>query len=239
MRGLGRRGRFALLLLLLGHLIGDHARVEFGSRLTRAGTSNRFLEKLRIARERLNGLFAAGSGDVKQFPGHRVARNNHMVNRLALGTVRGNGVAIVELLVVFRQDAPILQMNEPLRIDLGDAGPLAVGCVQVAASVLLKEKLVAGGDFDFLLFKNRQRLRLFAGERDFASLIVVGNKLAVLNGHDFERLMALGVPVLPSLHLGRRRVIRRQSLFEWMLANEHGGEFGMIRSSPEVDTADA
>jgi len=40
---------------------------------------------------------------------------------------------------------------------------------------------------------------------------------------------------LPALRLGRRRVVRRAGLEAWIKANEHA----TIRSSPEVDAADA
>jgi hypothetical protein len=49
-----------------------------------------------------------------------------------------------------------------------------------------------------------------------------------------------GVPALPSLHLGRRRMVRLATLHSWMQANEHhGAGVAMIRSSPDIDAADA
>jgi hypothetical protein len=48
-----------------------------------------------------------------------------------------------------------------------------------------------------------------------------------------------GVVPLPSLQLGRRRVVRRQSLLDWMHANEQACRSAMIRSSPAIDIADA
>jgi excisionase family DNA binding protein len=47
------------------------------------------------------------------------------------------------------------------------------------------------------------------------------------------------VKPLPSISLGRRRLVRRESLFQWLNAQEHrDGGAAMIHSSPEVDTAD-
>jgi excisionase family DNA binding protein len=49
-----------------------------------------------------------------------------------------------------------------------------------------------------------------------------------------------GISPLPSIALGRRRLVRRSALEEWKRANERtGGAPAMIRSSPEVDTAGA
>ncbi len=47
-----------------------------------------------------------------------------------------------------------------------------------------------------------------------------------------------GTQPLPSLNLGRRRLVRRSTLDEWIKANEHRFS-GTIRSSPEVDAVDA
>ena len=44
-----------------------------------------------------------------------------------------------------------------------------------------------------------------------------------------------GARPLPSLRLGRRRLVRRAGLDAWIAANERG----TIRSSPNVDAADA
>ena len=49
-----------------------------------------------------------------------------------------------------------------------------------------------------------------------------------------------GVPPIPSIAIGRRRLVREDSLLRWMAANERSvADAGMIRSSPEVDTEDA
>lgn len=46
-----------------------------------------------------------------------------------------------------------------------------------------------------------------------------------------------GLPPLPAIHLGRRSLVRRESLNAWLQLNENG--LAMIRSSPEVDPVDA
>ncbi len=49
-----------------------------------------------------------------------------------------------------------------------------------------------------------------------------------------------GVTALPSLHLGRRRMVRLSTLHSWIEANEQlDSGAAMIRSSPNIDTADA
>lgn len=48
-----------------------------------------------------------------------------------------------------------------------------------------------------------------------------------------------GSPPLPSVRLGRRRLVRRESLAEWVLENEQTAAYAMIRSSPDVDPVDA
>lgn len=46
-----------------------------------------------------------------------------------------------------------------------------------------------------------------------------------------------GAPLLPSIQLGRRRLVRLASLMEWLEISE--SRVGMIRSSPDIDAADA
>jgi hypothetical protein len=42
-----------------------------------------------------------------------------------------------------------------------------------------------------------------------------------------------GCPPIPAVHLGRRKLVRRESLITWIERNELGGGLVMIRSSPE------
>jgi excisionase family DNA binding protein len=46
-----------------------------------------------------------------------------------------------------------------------------------------------------------------------------------------------GLDPLPSIHLGRRSLVRRESLERWLESAEVG--VAMIRSSPDIDAADA
>ncbi len=46
-----------------------------------------------------------------------------------------------------------------------------------------------------------------------------------------------GLIPLPAIHLGRRSLVRTASLKKWLDTNEAG--VGMIRSSPDIDAADA
>ena len=46
-----------------------------------------------------------------------------------------------------------------------------------------------------------------------------------------------GLAPLPAIHLGRRSLVRSQSLAAWLEINET--RVGMIRSSPNIDAADA
>jgi len=46
-----------------------------------------------------------------------------------------------------------------------------------------------------------------------------------------------GVPPLPAIRLGRRRLIRRSALEEWKRVSEGIDSGGMIPPSPEVDAA--
>jgi len=49
-----------------------------------------------------------------------------------------------------------------------------------------------------------------------------------------------GVSPLPSISIGRRRLVRRSTLEAWKKENERAaGSTGMIRSSPDVDAAGA
>jgi excisionase family DNA binding protein len=46
-----------------------------------------------------------------------------------------------------------------------------------------------------------------------------------------------GLHPLPAIHLGRRSLVRKESLRQWLESNE--SRVGMIRSSPDVDIAGA
>lgn len=46
-----------------------------------------------------------------------------------------------------------------------------------------------------------------------------------------------GAQPLPCLHLGRRRLVRHESLLRWLKASE--SEVAMIHASPDIDAADA
>jgi len=55
--------------------------------------------------------------------------------------------------------------------------------------------------------------------------------------HNLIRGKVRGLRPLPALRLGRRSLIRFDTLQEWIELNE--SEAGMIRSSPDIDAADA
>ena len=42
-----------------------------------------------------------------------------------------------------------------------------------------------------------------------------------------------GCPPIPAVRLGRRKLVRRETLITWVERNELGGHLDMIRSSPE------
>ena len=46
-----------------------------------------------------------------------------------------------------------------------------------------------------------------------------------------------GTNPLPAIHVGRRSLVRRESLFDWLERNE--STVAMIGSSPNIDAADA
>ena len=48
-----------------------------------------------------------------------------------------------------------------------------------------------------------------------------------------------GVPPLPVIALGRRRLVRRSSLEEWKRTNEKVFTNGMLPPSPNIDAGDA
>jgi excisionase family DNA binding protein len=69
----------------------------------------------------------------------------------------------------------------------------------------------------------------------------VANELRCSKAHVYNAIggMIDGVTPLPAISLGRRKLIRRETLEQWKRANEHIVGNAMIRSSPEVDAADA
>lgn len=59
--------------------------------------------------------------------------------------------------------------------------------------------------------------------------------------HNVIRGTVRGVTPLPTINIGRRRLIRRRTLEQWKVENERSAvsRGAMIRSSPEVDAGDA
>jgi excisionase family DNA binding protein len=55
--------------------------------------------------------------------------------------------------------------------------------------------------------------------------------------HNLINGRVTGIPPLPAIQLGRRRIVRAETLLAWLRANENAT--AMIRSSPEVDAVDA
>lgn len=45
----------------------------------------------------------------------------------------------------------------------------------------------------------------------------------------------VGVSLLPAIHMGRRKLVRRSALERWKTQNERGSCDGIIPTSPEVD----
>jgi excisionase family DNA binding protein len=76
-----------------------------------------------------------------------------------------------------------------------------------------------------------------SASHDVLTVPEVAGELRCSKAHVFNLIngKVSGARPLPSLRLGRRRLVRRAGLDEWITANESA----TIRSSPEVDAADA
>ena len=67
--------------------------------------------------------------------------------------------------------------------------------------------------------------------------VAVALRCSKAHVHNLINGKVRGTPLLPSIHLGRRRLVRLASLLEWLETSE--SRLGMIRSSPDVDARDA
>lgn len=72
-------------------------------------------------------------------------------------------------------------------------------------------------------------------EFDFLTLAEVAHVLHCSKAHVCNAVAGRlsGCAPIPSVSLGRRKLVRRQSLSEWIEANEHAASNATIRSSPE------
>ena len=84
---------------------------QFSCRRTRRGNAERFAQLVHIGSDDCNSVAATGGGDVELFLLHHVAGENHCVNSLALATMCGNGIAMVEFPIVRRQRPAIFKLN--------------------------------------------------------------------------------------------------------------------------------
>ncbi len=70
---------------------------------------------------------------------------------------------------------------------------------------------------------------------DFLTLAEVARVLHCSKAHVCNAVAGrlAGCAPIPSVSLGRRKLVRRQSLCEWIEANEHAAQDATIRSSPD------
>ncbi len=70
---------------------------------------------------------------------------------------------------------------------------------------------------------------------DFLTLAEVARVLHCSKAHVCNAVAGRlpGCAPIPAVSLGRRKLVRRQSLFEWIEANEHAAGDATIRSAPD------
>ena len=83
---------------------------QFSCRRTRSGDAQRFAQLVNIGSDDCNSIAATGSSDVELFLLHHVAGENDCVNSLALATMCGNGIAMIEFSIVRRQRPAIVKL---------------------------------------------------------------------------------------------------------------------------------
>lgn len=76
-------------------------------------------------------------------------------------------------------------------------------------------------------------------ESNVMTVIEVANALRCSRAHVHNLIggRVRGLAPLPAIHLGRRSLIRKETLEQWLESSER--KLGMIRSSPNIDAADA
>ena len=75
-------------------------------------------------------------------------------------------------------------------------------------------------------------------DAELLTVLDVARSLRCSRAHVYNALRGTvaGVSQLPSISVGRRRLIRRCALERWLERNESPGD--TIRSSPDIDAAD-
>ena len=134
---------------------------QFRSRLPIPGNSDGFQEGRSVAGDHREPLTRAGGGNVKQILRHAVGGDYFVVDRLALAAMRCDGVAVGKLAIRRRQLATIFQLNGAWlyrRYSDQFAVRSLEGVLALFFPVGLQEQLVAGRNFDLLLFKDAESL---------------------------------------------------------------------------------
>ena len=80
-----------------------------------------------------------------------------------------------------------------------------------------------------------------AAADDVLTIAEVAADLRCSKAHVYNAIngKVAGVSALPTITMGRRKLVRRRTLEGWKRANEKGPDGAMLRASLEVDTVDA
>ena len=129
---------------------------QFSCRWPRRGDAEQVAQLLTVTGYHNDFLAATRGTDVEQLLLHRIGGENYRVHRLSLAAMRGDSIAVIELVIIGRQRPAIFKVNAAT-IDIAHFHQFAIGGLEVrSAAIARQQQLVAGSHLDLLAFMHRK-----------------------------------------------------------------------------------
>jgi hypothetical protein len=182
-------------------------------RRTRGRNAQRFAQLLTVARDDCDFTSATGSAYIEQFLFHGIGGQDDTVHRFPLAAMRGDGVAVFELVIISRQCATILKLNaSPL--DTTHRHKLAIRGAKTGISTIgSKHETVARSNVDGLPLMDGEGARLCWCKAPVFTARVASDQRARVNAADSEGLVFLHTPCCPMHYQHLPLTVVRQITF--------------------------
>ena len=129
---------------------------QLSCRWPRRGDAEQVAQLLTVTGDHDNFLSATRGPNVEQLLLHRIGGEDYRVHRLSLAAMRGDGIAVIELVVIGGQRPAIFKVNAAA-IDIMHFYQFAVGGSEArTAAIARQQQLVAWSHLDLLAFMHRK-----------------------------------------------------------------------------------
>lgn len=116
----------------------------------------------------LRQLRPPARGNVEELLLHMICGNDDSNHGLSLTPMGGNGIPVVELAIVCRNSAAIIEMDQPIRVHSLHLNQCSVCCSESClAPVTGQQQPVGRRNLDFLKLMDAERFRLPCGQSSF------------------------------------------------------------------------